>query len=163
MAITREKKESIVAKLRDSLASAATIAFVNFKGLTVAEANELRRALRKEGVGYTVAKKTLIERSLEESSVAGTMPVLPGETAVAFGADALAPARELAVFIKKFPEHLAFTGGVFEGRFVSKEEIVAIAAIPPIETLRAQFVHVINSPLTKLAVVLSEAAKKRAA
>lgn len=160
MAITREKKEEVVAKVRDIANKAATLVFANFKGLSVAEANELRKSLRAQGVGYTVAKKSLIKRALGESAIAGELPALEGEIALAYGQDELAPARELAVFVKKFGEHLAFAGGVFAGKFVGKEEITSIAAIPGMDALRAQFVQLINSPIQRFAVVLSEQAKQ---
>lgn len=160
MAITRQKKEEIVARISQGVKDAKTIVFANFKGLTVAEQNEMRKALRAQEVGYTVAKKSLIRRGLETGNFGGQMPSLDGEIAVAYGQDELAPARELAVFVKKFGEHLAFAGGVFGGKFMSKEEIVSIAAIPGMDTLRAMFAQVINSPIQRLAVVLNAVAEK---
>jgi len=162
MAITREKKEEIVAKVRGIAKDAATLVFANFKGLTVAEATEMRKALRAENVGYAVVKKSLIRRGLEEAKFEGTSLELEGEIALAWGKDELAPARALAVFVKKFGEHLAFVGGVFGGKFVGKEEIASIAAIPGLDALRAQFVQLINSPLQRFTVVLSERAKQSA-
>lgn len=162
MAITRQKKEEIVSKVAQIAKSAKTLVFANFKGLTVAEQNEMRKALRPLGVGYTVAKKSLLSRGLEAAGYAGQAPELNGEIALAYGGDELAPARELAVFVKKFGEHLAFAGGVFGGKYVGKEEMVSIAAIPGVETLRAMFAQIINSPRQRFAVVLSEVAKKNA-
>src|SRR3989344_9699639 len=118
MAITRQKKEEIVAKVVDIAKTAKTLVFAQFKGLTVAEQNEMRKALRPLGVGYTVAKKSLMSRALAGAKFEGTMPALEGEVSLAYGEDELAPARELAVFVKKFGEHLAFAGGVFGGKFV---------------------------------------------
>ena len=161
MAITRQKKEAIIEKVRGVVASATTIVFANFKGLTVAEANEMRKALRAQGIGYTVAKKSLIKRAFAGASLKGELPVLDGEIAVAYGQDEIAPARELAAFMKKFSGHLAFVGGVFGGRFVDKAEITSISAIPGMEALRAQFVQLINSPLQRFALVLHERAKKQ--
>ena len=155
----------------DAVQKSKTFVFANFKGLTVAEVNEMRKALRAQNVGYTVAKKSLLKRGLQSGKYTGEMPVLEGEVAFAYApadlsadnsnSDELAPARELAVFVKKFPEHLAFAGGVFGGSFVSREEITSIAAIPGMQTLRAQFVQLINSPLQRFAVVLSEQTKKQ--
>jgi len=160
MAITRQKKEEIVAQVSDVIKSAKTLVFANFKGLTVAEQNEMRKALRPLGVGYTVAKKTLLRRALDAAKYTGEAPVLDGEIALAYGEDELAPARELAVYVKKFGEHLAFAGGVFGGKYVGKDEITAIAAIPGMDALRAQFVQLINSPLQRFAVVLHAKAEK---
>lgn len=160
MAITRQKKEEIVAKVADVVKNSSTIVFAKFTGLTVAEQSEVRKALRKVEVGYSVAKKTLVTRAME-GKFEGAMPALEGETAIAYGKDELAPARELAVFAKKFPEHLSLMGGVFGGKFVSREEIVAIAAIPGQDALRGMFAQLLNSPMQRFAVVLSKVAETK--
>lgn len=160
MAITKQKKAEIVEKVEGIAKKAKTLVFANFKGLTVAEQNEMRKTLRGQGIGYTVAKKTLLKRGLSSASYEGTIPELEGEVALAYGEDELAPAREIAVFVKKFPEHLSFVGGVFGGKFVGKSEIISIAAIPGLNGLRAQFVQLINSPLQRFAVVLNAKADK---
>lgn len=159
MAITKEKKKEVVAKAKLIASNSSTIAFASFKGLSVNAQNEMRRSLRGLGVDYSVIKKTLLRRGFD-GSFSGTMPALEGEIAITYGVDQLAPARELAVFIKKHPGLLAFAGGVFDGAYVSKEEIMSIASIPGIDTLRAQFVQLINSPIQRLAVVLDQAAQK---
>ncbi len=161
MAITRQKKEEIVAKVNDITKSAKTLVFAAFKGLTVAEQNEMRKAFRAVEVGYTVAKKSLLRRALDAAKYEGTAPELEGEIALAYGSDELAPAREMATFVKKFGDHLSFAGGVFGGKFVSKDEIISIAAIPGMETLRAMFAQIINSPRQRFAVVLNQVAQKK--
>jgi large subunit ribosomal protein L10 len=121
----------------------------------------MRKALRAQNVGYSVAKKTLIKRALANAGYEGALPELEGEIALVSGDDELAPARETAVFVKKFGDHLSFAGGVFGGKYVGRDEIVSIAAIPGMETLRAMFAQVINSPRQRFAVVLSEVAKTK--
>lgn len=161
MAITKQKKEEIVSKLGDAIKNSSTIVFARFTGLTVAEQSEMRKALRTAEVGYTVAKKSLMRRALEAAKFEGEVPALEGETAIVYGKDELAPARELAAFTKKFSEHLSFLGGVFGGKFVSAMEIKSIAAIPGAETLRAMFAQIINSPRQRFAVVLDQVAKTK--
>jgi large subunit ribosomal protein L10 len=160
MAITKQKKVEIVAKVSDIAKKAKTLVFVGFKGLTVAEQNEMRKALRAQEVGYTVAKKSLLGLGLKDGKFEGTMPALEGEVGFAYGEDELAPAREVATFVKKFGDHLTFAGGVFGGKFVGKDEIVAIAAIPGMDTLRGMFAQLINSPIQRLAVVLNAVAEQ---
>lgn len=161
MAITKDKKAEIVKKIEDIASRAKTLVWVQFKGLSVADQTEMRKALRAQGIGYTVAKKTLVERGLASAKFEGTAPVLDGEVALAYGEDELAPARELAVFVKKFGDTLAFAGGVFGGTYVDKAGIMAIAAIPGMDALRGMFAQVINSPRSRFAVVLSEVAKTK--
>lgn len=161
MAITKDKKAEIVSKVSDIAKGAKTLVFAHFKGLSVADQTQMRKALRAQGIGYTVAKKTLLKRGLDSAGYAGEIPALEGEIAMAYGQDELAPARELAVFTKKFGETLSFAGGVFGGTYVDKAGIMAIAAIPGLETLKAMFAQVINSPRSRFAIVLSEVAKTK--
>ena len=161
MAITKDKKNEIVKKIEDIASRAKTLVWVQFKGLNVAQQTEMRKALRAQDIGYIVAKKTLVERGLASAKFEGTAPVLEGEVALAYGEDELAPARELAVFVKKFGDTLAFAGGVFGGKYVDKAGIMAIAAIPGMDALRGMFAQVINSPRSRFAVVLSEVAKTK--
>ena len=161
MAITRAKKGEVVEKLKDAFKSAASVVFVNFKGLTVGNTTEMRSSLKKEGVSYSVAKKTLTKRALEDAKYEGEMPPLDGELAVAWGEDLVAPSRGIHSFVKKFPENLKILGGVFEGRYMSKSEIEGIATIPPTPVLRGMFVNIINSPIQRFAIALNEVAKKK--
>jgi large subunit ribosomal protein L10 len=161
MAITKQKKEEIVAKVGEIVKNSSTIVFAKFTGLTVAEQSEMRKALRAQDIGYTVAKKSLMRRAFEAAKYEGEMPALDGETAIAYGKDELAPAREVAAFVKKFPEHLAFLGGVFGGKFMSTQEIIAIASIPGMEALRGMFAQIINSPRQRFAVVLGKVAETK--
>jgi large subunit ribosomal protein L10 len=163
MAISKEKKSAILEKLSDIFAKTKSVAFVKFGGLTVAQANELRKTLKEKSVSYFVAKKTLIRKALESKKTGGEMPNLEGEIALAYlseGNDNLAPAREVSVFAKKFAQAVALVGGIFEGKFIGKEEALALAAIPLRETLLAQFVNLVNSPIQRLAIVLSEISQK---
>jgi len=162
MAITKAKKGEVVEKLTNAFKGAASVIFVNFKGLTVGKTTEMRSQLREEGISYSVAKKTLTERALDDQKYAGEKPALDGELALAWGEDLVAPAREVYSFQKKFPENLKILGGVFEGRYMSKAEIEGIATIPPTPVLRGMFVNIINSPIQRFVIGLNEIAKKRA-
>jgi large subunit ribosomal protein L10 len=161
MAINKAKKGEVVEKLTGAFQKAKSLVFVNFKGLTVGNTTTLRSDLRKEGVSYSVAKKTLTQRALDAQKYEGTQPELPGELAIAWGEDLIAPSRGVYSFVKKFPENLKILGGVFEGRFMSREEIEGIATIPPTPVLRGMFVNIINSPIQRFAIALNEIAKKK--
>jgi large subunit ribosomal protein L10 len=162
MAISKQKKGAIVDKLKSAMQSAKSLVFVNFKGLTVGNTTEMRQTLKQGGVSYTVAKKTLTNRALDEGKFEGEKPDLPGELALAWGEDLVAPAREVYTFQKKFPENLNILGGVFEGRYMTKAEIEGIAKIPPTPVLRGMFVNIINSPIQRFAIALNEVAKLKA-
>lgn len=159
MAISKQKKGEIVEKLKKAFKGAKSLVFVNFHGFSVGKTADLRRALKNEGVSYTVAKKTLTSRALNAEKFEGEQPRLEGELALAWGEDPVAPAREVYAFQKKFPESLKIIGGVFERRFMSAAEMMGIAAIPGLETLRGKFVNIINSPIQRLVIGLNEISK----
>ena len=164
MAITKDKKREIVAKLKDALSEASSVAFVGFTKLTVADSAALRKSLKGEGVRFFVAKKTLLKLALKEHSYAGEVPELPGEVAIAWTAeDATAPARGVHEFGKKLKGALSLLGGVFEGSYADAEKITAIATIPPVPVLRGMFVNVINSPIQGLVIALDKIREKKVA
>lgn len=160
MAITKAKKETILEKLEGIRKDAASIVFVHYKGLTLSNTTAMRKELREKGVGYFVAKKTLMKRAFGDTFT-GTMPTLDGEIAVAYSTDAIAPAQSVKEFADKFKDNLAIVGGVFEGVYKDKAEMTEIASIPPLQTLRGMFAQLINSPRQRFAVVLSEVAKTK--
>ncbi len=147
--------------MTDIANAAKTVVFVNFHGLTVADSTAMRKQLRTEGVGYTVAKKTLARKAFTEKNIKGTMPELEGEVALAYGEDMIAPAREIKNFERKFEGKLAILGGIFDGEYKSKEEMTAIALIPGREQLYGMFVNIINSPIQRIAIVLDQIAKTK--
>lgn len=161
MAISKDKKVEILSKLKEATEKASTLVFVNFHALPVALVTEIRKALRDNGVNYFVAKKTLIKKAFSEKGYAGTMPELPGEIAIAYSDDQVAPAKGIYDYQKKNPDFLKIIGGVFEGKFVDEKMMTSIAAIPPREVLYGMFVNVINSPIQGVVMALDQIAKKK--
>ena len=162
MPITLEKKKELVAGLEGALKNAKSVVFVKFDKLTVADNNTLRRSLQAEEVGYVVAKKTLLKRALGSFGITGNAPEIPGQIAVAYSTDLLASSRGIFNFQKGHKDNVAIVGGVFEGRYMTAEEMISIANIPPLETLRGMFVNIINSPIQRFAVVLDQIAQSKA-
>lgn len=163
MATTKQQKSEAINSLKKDIKDSNIVMFVNFHGLNVKLASELRKSLRKIGAGYTVAKKTLVKKALESLGYEGELPNLEGEVAMAYGStDPLASAKEVHQFAKK-NKFLKILGGIFESKYVGAERIVALASIPSREVLLAQFVQIINSPRKGVVVALSEIAKKKGA
>ena len=163
MAISRQKKANIIRDVEGIVGDAESLVFVKFHGLPVTETTAMRATLRDQGIGYRVAKKTLVKRVLAAKGFAGEMPALDGEVAVISGKDPLAPAREIYAFVKRYKDALAILGGVFEGRYMDSVEMTDVATIPPRETLLAQIAQLLNSPISRLAIGLNQIAEKRSA
>lgn len=162
MAINKEKKGEILSKLQKIVKDSGSIVLVNFHSLPIVESTQMRRALREKGVGYTVAKKTLIKKALGEAGFTGDMPDMPGELGIAYSEDQLASAQGVYDFQKKLDKKVTIVGGVFEGKFMTLSEMVTIAQIPGLKTLQAQFVNLINSPIQRFVLALNEIAKAKA-
>jgi large subunit ribosomal protein L10 len=143
MAITKQKKVEILKKLNDGLKNAETIAFVKFDKLTVKEATVLRRDLRNAGVSYYVAKKTLVKRALTNLKVT----------------DAVAPAKGIFEFAKTHKEQMSLLGGVYQGAYLSKEEVTRLATIPSREGLYTQFVGMLQATYGNVVRVMNEKQK----
>lgn len=163
MPITKDRKKELVSELETVFKDSKGVVFVGFKGLKVNEANVMRMGFKAQGVSFIVAKKTLMGRALEAAKVTGTRPEMGAEVAVAYSADNLATAREIGSFLKKNKEKLSILGGIFEGAFITKADVVTYSSIPDQKTLYAQVVNLINSPLQGFVMALSEIAKKKTA
>lgn len=160
MAISKEKKSSILEKLNSIVKDSVSLVLVNFKGVSVKETREMRKALKEKEVGFIVSKNTLTKKALSNLKIEGNMPEFSGETALVFGKDILSPAQEIFTFQKKFDKRISIVGGVFEGKFMNKEEMTSVANIPSVKTLQAQFVNLINSPIQRFVLALDQIAKK---
>lgn len=162
MAITKAKKTTILSKLDGVKSDSESIVFVKFNGMSVGDTTAMRAELRNEGVGYFVAKKTLMKRAFD-GAFEGEMPALEGEIAVAYSADAIAPAQQIKEFVGKYKDNMAIAGGVFQGVYKDAAEMTEIASIPALPVLRGMFVNVINSPIQGLVLGLNAIAEKKQA
>lgn len=150
----------MVEELSSTIKDAESVVFANFHGLSVDDANRMRREFREKGVGYKVFKKTLAKRAFADSGIKGELPEWEGELAIAWGDDPVVPAGSIYAFQKELDGAVSITGGVFEGEYKDKEGMMEIALIPPMETLRAMFVNLINSPIQGFVVALNEIAQQ---
>jgi len=152
MAKSRKQKEQTVAELAEAFGGKSAV-FVNYQGLKVKEADELRRTAEKEQVTYTVAKKTLMGIALKERGITFDASALHGMIGVAAGADEVAPAKLIATFGKTH-EALKILGGVVDGHIVDADQIKALAALPGRRELLGQLVYTINGPVSGFVNVL---------
>ena len=156
--LKRAKKEEIVKEFEGVAKDSKSIVFLNFHGLNVGDETVLRRELREKGVNYKVGRKTLLRRAFA-GRAEGEMPELPGEVAIAYGEDEMAPAREVYNFGKSRDGILKILGGIFEGKFVGAEKMMEIATIPSREVLLSKLAFLLQSPMQRLAIAVSEVAK----
>lgn len=140
------EKEEQVAQLQEWLKENAAVVLADYRGLTVAEDTALRSELRKNEIGYHVAKNTLIKRAANNLEITDLDEYLNGPTALAYAADPVAVTKILAKFAEEH-KALELKAGLVDGKFVNAEEIQALAKMPSREVLLGRFMGSIQSAL----------------
>jgi len=151
----KQSKIDTVAAITADLKGADVYYFVDYRGLTFAEATELRRRLRKVDADLKVVKNTLGKIAAADAGVEGLGELLQGPTAIAYvHGDPVKAAKTIQDFIKE-KKKAAIRGGKLQRSLLTATDIEALAALPSREQLIAQVVGAIASPLYGLANVLA--------
>jgi large subunit ribosomal protein L10 len=155
MAVTKAKKIEQVKQLAGELKSIKNGFVAEFGKLTVANDDELRRAIRGIGAKYRVVKNTLAERAAQGTAFESVVKSLVGRTSIAYtSGDPIALAKALTKYAKDNPE-LKFKAGVVEGRAVQVKDIEALASMPSKEELYSKLLFLMSSPATRLATAIN--------
>ena len=135
--------------------------FASFSGLSVKDSDELRKKLRESDGRFMVIKKTLLELALKEGKREGEIPDMPGEVAIAYGPDALTPAKSVFEFGKASKDKIKIVGGIFESRYMDAVSMNELALIPSRETLLGMLANVWSSPIRGLVIAMDALAQKQ--
>ncbi|MCH5206249.1 MAG: 50S ribosomal protein L10 [Oscillospiraceae bacterium] len=156
------KKQQFVADLADKLKNAAGGVLVDYKGISVEDDTKLRKELRENGVDYFVVKNTLLKRAAEIAGIEGLEPALSGTTALALSnEDIIVAPKLLHKKAESSDGKFSIKLGFVEGKAISKEEVEAYAKLPSKETLLSQLVFMLQSPIQRFAIAISEIEKKQ--
>ena len=145
----KQAKQVIIDEIKEKLDGAKSAVVTDYMGITVAQADAMRKKLREANVDYTVYKNTLVKRAISGTEFESLSEALEGPSGLAISKeDATAPARVLKGIIDDYKK-MTLKAGVVEGNFYGKEDIVVIANIPSREVLLAKFLGSIQSPISK--------------
>ena len=154
MAITKDKKKTIVSELEKKIAKQKLVIFSDFKGVRVKELSGLRKQIKQEEGELRVAKKTLARIAFKKAGLEIDTKKLEGEIAFVFGyKDQVGPAKMLYQFSKNNPA-FKILGGFLEKEQKGADEIIALAQLPTRDELLAKLVGSVAFPLSGLANVL---------
>ncbi len=154
---TRQQKEETVLELHEKLAAVQSVLAVDYRGLTVREAQDLRRRFREVGEGqieYRVAKNTLLRRAVDGTPAAPIAEYLTGPTALALSYDEPSAVARVLVDFAKENEKFEIKGGVVEGEVIDLETIWQLAALPGKQELRGMLAGTLQAPMRNLAGTL---------
>lgn len=149
--MNKEEKAAQVEEIAERLGDANAIFAVDYRGISVPQAAELRARLSEADATFRVVKNRLAKRAVEQAGTKELDPLLEGPTALTFvKGDAVMAAKAISTFGRQH-ELLAYKGGVMDGAPLDPDQFTAIARLPGLDVLRGQLVGVAASPLTGLA------------
>jgi large subunit ribosomal protein L10 len=163
LAITREKKEQLVARYVELMSRSNAVFLTDYRGLSVSRMEELRSKIREAGGSYAVVKNTLVLRALEEAGLPVSNDLLAGPVGVGFAHEDVPPLAKTLVDFAKDSDILEIKGGIMEGRILDANEVRAVGNLPPREVVLAQLLGVISQPGNRLAGTVSAVGRNLAA
>jgi large subunit ribosomal protein L10 len=149
--LNRDQKAAVIEEVAGEIGAAGAVFAVDYRGLSVKQAVDLRSALRDADARFAVVKNTLTLRAADQAGAEHLKPLLEGPTALTFvRGDAALAAKVIARFRRETGGLLTWKGGQMDGAALSPDELDVIATLPSREVLYGQLVGVIAAPLTGL-------------
>src|SRR3954462_12071397 len=154
--MNRNQKAAAIAEIAQNIEESDAVFAVDYRGISVPQAAELRTKLREADTRFSVVKNTLTERAADQANAEALKALLEGPTALAFvRGDAAAAAKAISDY-GRATEMLPFKGGLMNGEALDPDQIKAIARLPTREVLYAQLVGIVAHPLSGLARTLNQ-------
>jgi large subunit ribosomal protein L10 len=148
--LNREEKAAVVEEIAAQIEGAEAIFAIDYRGISVPEAAELRSRLREADASFRVVKNRLTKLAADKAGRDELKELLEGPTALTFvGGDTATAAKAISTFSREH-EVLVFKGGFMEGAALDEEQFTSIARLPALDVLHGQFAGVVASPLTGL-------------
>jgi large subunit ribosomal protein L10 len=153
--MNREQKAAVIEEIAAEITESAAVFAVDYRGITVMQAADLRGKLRDADATLRIVKNTLTERAADQAGADGLKAMLVGPTALTFvRGDAATAAKAVSDFARA-TNLLPFKGGIMDGQSLAAEQVSAIAKLPSRDILNAQLVNIVAAPLTGLVTSLS--------
>jgi large subunit ribosomal protein L10 len=148
--MNREQKAATIEALATEIDESQAVFAVDYRGISVAQAAELRSKLREAGATFTVVKNSLTERAADQVGAESLKELLSGPTALTFVRGDAALAAKAVADQARATQLLPFKGGLMDGLVVDADQIRAISRLPSREVLYGQLVGIVASPISGL-------------
>ena len=153
------EKQTVVNTIAESMEKAKSTVIVEYRGVSVAKLEELRRELRKEGVTMKVYKNTLVERASNKLGL-DLDAELVGPNAFVFSYDDAVSAPRILAKFAKTEKNLVLKGGIVEGKVITAQEMLAVSKLPSREGLYSMLLSCLQAPIRNLACTVKAVAEK---
>jgi large subunit ribosomal protein L10 len=155
LAITKQRKEDLVAQYSELLDQSKAIILTEYSGLDVKQMQALRAQVRQADGAYYVTKNTLLRLALAESGREFPEELLVGQLATGFAMNEVPTLAKALTEFAKDQEELTIVGGLLDDELLTAEQVKALAELPSLDELRAQIVGMIQAPARNLATVVT--------
>jgi large subunit ribosomal protein L10 len=163
LAISRQKKDEVLAQYQAWFDSSQAVVLVEYTGVTVKQLDAIRAKIRESGGEFHIVKNTLVRKAFEEQGLQVPQEMLVNSTAMTFAfSDAAATAKALTEAAKGI-EAVKLKGGLLDKQVLSAEQVKALASLPPLPAVRSQLLGVLQAPAGKLVRTIAEPARSLAA
>ena len=153
-------KQAAVKEIEEKAKACKSLTIAEYRGLTVAQIQTLRRALREEKTEMCVYKNSLVERAVKELGYEGLYEFLTGPNALFFSEEISNGPKVLAKYARKFGDALTIKGGYVEGRAFDKAGMIEISKLPGKEGLISMFLSCLQAPIRQFAATVKAVAEK---
>ncbi len=160
MALTKERKEQMVAAYRDLFQKSQAIVLTDYRGLPMAGLSALRNKVREASGEFHITKNTLAEIALKQAGLPAPPGLFAGPTAVGFAFSDPAGLAKALVDYAKDSQFVTIKGGLLGGRLLSAQDVEALAALPPLPIIRAGLLGVLSAPAGRLAGVVASGVRQ---
>lgn len=155
MAISRERKEELVAQYVQLINDSDAFFVADYKNLNMKKLTELRREVRKAGGAFHITKNTLIKVALEKTGNSVSDELLQGQVATGFALGEAPTLAKTLVDYAESEENFILRGGLMDANPLSADDIVALAKLPSLDQLRGTLAGMISAPARNLASVIA--------
>ena len=160
MSLNRNEKAAVVTDVTAQVARSQTLALAEYRGMTVAHLDVLRKTAREKGVYLHVLKNTLARRAVKGTPFEVASDAMVGPLIYGFSEDAVAAAKVISDFAKT-NDKLIVKAGAHAGKALDAKGVQSLASVPPKEVLLSQLLGLMQSPIARFARVLAMVAEKR--
>lgn len=162
MAITKQRKQELLAQYTDWFNRSQAVILVQYTGVTMKELDGIRAKIREAGGEFHILKNTIAERAFRELGVGIPDGLFDESTAATFAFEDVAATAKALADVSKGLEEIKVKGGFMEKQALSESQVKALASLPPLPVVRAQLLGVLQAPAGRLARTLAEPARQLA-
>ena len=160
LAISKEKKEELVANYQDLLTNSNGIIITSYSGVSVKELEVVRRKIRDLGGEFHIVKNTLFALAMNEVGMSLPEETYTGTTAIGFANEEIPAVAKVIVDLARDVESVSLKGGLIEKITYDAAQVEMMADLPPLPVLRAQLLSILQAPGSRIAMVLASSVRQ---